>query len=60
MDYKSTELGCEHIEQFKLDITHFRPPNTISWRGSKIEKNGHINPNALANKTGYKRKPRML
>jgi len=60
MDCKSTELGCEHVEQFKLDITHFRPTNMTSWRGSQIEKNGRINPNALANKTGYKKKPRIL
>jgi hypothetical protein len=56
MDCKSTEIGCDHVEQFKLDTMHFFPPNMISWHGSQIKKSGHIFPNTLANKTGYKRK----
>jgi hypothetical protein len=31
MDCSSTEIGCEHVEQFKLEITHFRPANTGSF-----------------------------
>jgi len=60
MDCKSTELGRGHFEQFKLDVMHFPPPNTISWRGSQIKKSGRINPDTLANKTEYKRKLRIL
>jgi hypothetical protein len=56
MDCKSTEIGCDHVELFKLDITHFRPPNMILLHGSQIKNSGHINTNTLANKTGYKRK----
>jgi len=56
MDCKPTEIGCDHVDLFTLDVTHFRPPNMILLRGSQIKKSGHINTNTLANKTGYKRK----
>ena len=56
MDCKSTKEGCDNFEQFKLDITYSRPAN-ISCSGKRIQKSRNINPNTLANKTGYKRKP---